>query len=136
MRHVSIPTTRIQTWLIADSRGACWNAVGPQSGHVIGGRCFSAAGVGRRILVGTVPRVRASGFEIGLVTDTARAVELRSRDGTTKVLSLTSGYHLSIRRRDPRRYKLGRAGHPDVRRPVANSAPDTDAHLMFAVVGY
>jgi hypothetical protein len=92
IRHVSIPTTRIQTWLIAGSRGACWNAVGPQPGHVIGERCFPAAGVGRRILVGTVPRVGASGFEIGLVTDTARAVELRRRDGTTKVLSLANGY--------------------------------------------
>lgn len=92
IRHVAIPTTRIEGWLIAGSRGACWNAVGPRRGHVIGERCFSSTVVTHSILLGTIRGGKSSGFEIGLVTDTAHAVELRHGNGRTTILPLRDGY--------------------------------------------
>lgn len=92
LRGASIPTTSIKTWLIAGSRGACWDAVGPRPDHVIGERCFTTADLDQRILVGTIPRPARSGSEVGLVTDKALGLALRKPDGTTTPLPLAEGY--------------------------------------------
>jgi hypothetical protein len=66
------------------------NAVGPDSGHVIGERCFTTFGLNEELLLGAIPQTKRS--EIGLVTDRVLSLALRTARGDDRPVPIIEGF--------------------------------------------